>query len=139
MGRAAEAVVEITSIAYSPDGNLLAGGSSDNTVQIWNTQTGQLAQTFIGHTDHVFSVVFSPDGETVASSSGIKDRTIRLWSPHIGKPLRTITSDTSRIYALAFSPDGKTLASTHSNATVGLWDPHTGELLTTLAGHTFFG
>ena len=127
---------EVTSIAHSSDGNLLAGGSSDNAVYIWDTQTGQLVHTLIGHTDHVFSITFSPDGKTIASSSGLNDRTIRLWDPHTGKLLRTITSDTIRIYALAFSPDGKTLASTHSNATVGLWDPHRGELLTTFSGHT---
>jgi WD40 repeat protein len=62
---------------FSPDGSLLALGSHDNTVRVWNVQTGQCENTLKGHSDLVNSVVLSPDGSRVASGSS--DRTVRVW------------------------------------------------------------
>ena len=87
----------------------------------------------IGHTNSVDSVVFSPDGQTLASGSG--DKTIRLWNPKTGRLLRTLTGHTSGIWSVSFSPDGQTLAS-GGRDTVRLWDVNTGEHLRTLTGHT---
>ena len=66
------------SIAFSPDGNIIASGSPDDDIIIlWDAKTGAQMRTLIGHTDDVSSVAFSPDGETLASGS--YDKTIRLW------------------------------------------------------------
>ena len=66
------------SVAFSPDGTRIVSGSADNTVRLWNADTGQpIGQPITGHTDTVYSVAFSPDGNTVVSGS--LDKTMRLW------------------------------------------------------------
>ncbi len=99
----------INSIAFSPDGHLLASGSDDKNIKLWDPQTGKPLQTLTGHTDTIRSVAFSPDGHLLAS--GCYDNTIRLWDPQTGKPLQTLTDHTSPINSVAFSPDGHLLAS----------------------------
>ena len=62
-------LLNVQSVAFSPDSKTLASGSDDNTIILWNLATGeQLMDPLIGHTDYVFSVAFSPDG-TLASGS----------------------------------------------------------------------
>ena len=92
--------------------------------------TSPLKAIFVGHTDHVWSVAFSPDGGTLASGSW--DNTIRLWNPHTGKIKMTLIGDTGHIGSVAFSPDGQTLASGSRDRTIRLWNPHTGKLKRTL-------
>src|SRR3954452_508528 len=68
----------VYSIAFSPDGKLLATASFDNTVKLWDFAAGKEVRTLTGHTGAVYCVVFSPDGQTLASSS--LDQSIRLWN-----------------------------------------------------------
>ena len=94
---------------------------------------GQSAAVFPGHTDIVWSVAFSPDGQTLASSGW--DDKIRLWNTETKQHEITLIEQVD-IMAVAFSPDGQTLASGNWNAVVRLWDPSTGEIKRTLVGHT---
>ena len=72
-------ITSVTSVAYSPDGQTLASGSTDNTVKVWNVSNGNgtLLITLKGHSGSVTSVAYSPDGQTLASGS--QDKTVRLW------------------------------------------------------------
>jgi WD40 repeat protein len=67
----------ITSLAYSPDGKLLASGSIDSTIKLWDAKSGQLTRTLAGHKSGVWSIDFAPDGGTLVSGS--YDNTVRLW------------------------------------------------------------
>eukprot|EP00873_Tetraselmis_striata_P028763 jgi/Tetstr1/449027/TSEL_003795.t1 len=129
----------VTSVAFSPDGTLLASVSYDYTVRLWNALTGEeaLPQPLRGHTEPVTSVAFSPDGTRLASAS--HDETVRVWNALTGEealpqPLR----GHSYVLSLAFSPDGTRLASASRDKTVRVWNAVTGEeaLPQPLRGHT---
>ncbi|OQD94832.1 hypothetical protein PENSOL_c023G07534 [Penicillium solitum] len=124
----------VESVAFSPDGRLLASSSRDHTVRLWDTATGALQQTLEGHTDSVWSVAFSPDGRLLASGSD--DKTVRLWDTATGALEQTLEGHTESVQSVAFSPDGRLLASGSHDKTVRLWDTATGALQQTLEGHT---
>ncbi|MCV6636980.1 caspase family protein [Candidatus Albibeggiatoa sp. nov. NOAA] len=128
---------QIYSMAFSPNNQVLASGSWDNTVRLWDVATGQtLGQPLTGHSSSVISVAFSPDGKTLASGS--VDNTVRLWDVETRKPLgQPLTAHTHTIYKTIFSPDGKTLASASRDKTIRLWDVATRKPLgQPLTGHS---
>jgi WD40 repeat protein len=125
-GRPASDETSFSTLAYSPDGRLLASGDTANTVQLWDTGTGELLQSLSGHTGRlgrasamVWKVRFSPDGSLLASAGG--DTTVRLWEVATGKLLETLNGHTLAVTSLAFSPDGQRLASGSLDATVIVW------------------
>jgi WD40 repeat protein len=124
----------VLTVAFSPDGNLLAGGTADGEVRLWAVSTGTLLQTFTGHTDRIWSVIFHPGGSLFASSS--EDETIRFWDVDTGSCVKTLYGHTSWIRSIAFSPDGTLLASASADKTIRLWDTSTGDIHSILQGHT---
>ncbi|HAX90358.1 MAG TPA: type IV secretion protein Rhs [Cyanobacteria bacterium UBA11370] len=118
-------------VAISPDRNLIASASEDNTIKLWK-RNGTLLKTLTGHKNGVYAVTFSPDGELIASAS--EDNTIKLWK-NDGTFLKTFTGHTDGVYAVTFSPDGKFIASASEDNTIKLWK-RDGTFLKTLTGHT---
>lgn len=117
------------SIAFSPDGKILASGSDDNTFRWWNVESGQEMKP-LTDTKGVQSVAFSPDGKTLAS--GRDDNTITLWEVETGREITSLTGHASTVDSIAFSPDGRFLASGSYDATIKLWDARDYKLLATL-------
>jgi TonB family protein len=124
----------VISVAYSPDGQTLASGSSDKTIELWNVKTGNLLQTLFGHSNWVNSVAYSPDGQTLASGS--RDKTIKLWNVKTGNRLQTLPGHSDSVRSVVYSLDGQTLASGSDDKTIKIWDVKTGNLLQTLPGHS---
>ncbi|WP_354666125.1 AAA-like domain-containing protein [Nostoc sp. GT001] len=90
----------VNSVVFSPDGKTLASASDDNTIKLWNRDTGKEISTLRGHSDGVNSVVFSPDGKTLASASD--DKTIKLWNRDTGKEISTLRGHSSSLISVVF-------------------------------------
>lgn len=115
---------------FSPDGKMVVTASKDKTAIISNASSGQLLNR-LEHEDEVTHAAFSPNGNTVVTTS---DRTARLWNVHTGELLKTLEHE-GGVYYAAFSPDGKTIATKSGDNIARIWNAHTGKLLHKLEGH----
>ncbi|KAK3820412.1 MAG: WD40-repeat-containing domain protein [Benniella sp.] len=167
---------------YSPNGDRVASCGDDSSVRLWDIergfayspqgdlivmpeQTGICRQTLTGHSNIVTSVVFSPEGDHVASSS-LRDMTVRLWvmvvvskvkcSPkgdriatssnstarlwdvETGTCLRTLRDHTSAVLSVVYSPQGDQIATCSSDCPIRLWSATTEECTYILIGHSIF-
>jgi WD40 repeat protein len=129
---------DIWSLAFTPDGRILASAGEGQNVTLWEVATGrQLTSNLLGHTGGIVSLAFSPDGRALASGS--RDGTVIVWD--VADPARAslrwkLEGNVVAVWTVAYAPDGKTIASGHEDGTVKLWDPATGRERCTLVGHT---
>ncbi|MGA7740629.1 MAG: hypothetical protein WBP56_12235 [Polyangia bacterium] len=89
----------VNSVAWSPDGSLLASASLDHTVRLWDAATGKEMRRFNGHSELVHSVAWSPDGNLLASAS--LDHTVRLWDAATGKEMRRLQGHSLSLRVMA--------------------------------------
>ncbi|SNB47830.1 metallophosphoesterase [Geobacter sp. DSM 9736] len=106
-------------IAWSPNGRILATPSSDRTIRLWNTDTGEVLHTLERHGKTVTCVAFDPEGQLLASGS--QDYTVKLWEVSSGRLLRTLRRHKESIFDVVFGPKGQ-LASCSMDGSIILWD-----------------
>ena len=117
---APDAKMLVDSIAFSPDGRLLATGDRYNSANLWDAKTGAHRKTLFGHTDQVRKVAFSPDGSRMATASA--DGTASIWDPTTGRMLFSLIAHKNLLRDLAFSPDGNRLATASEDKTAKIWN-----------------
>lgn len=129
----------VNCVRYSPDGKTIASGAgaygdSDNTVRLWDADSGKQLTSLKGSTDRVVGIAYSPDGKLLASVGS----SICLWDISSGNPQWTFEMQGMRPVrgnCVCFSPDGKTMACGCSDAIVRMWDPGSQALIREMQGH----
>jgi len=129
----AQQLARILSVAFSPNGTILATGDASGEIRLWQVADGKLLLVCQGHAGWVQSVAFSPDGRWLCSGSN--DQTLKLWDVFSGEAVKTLVGHHQRVRAVAFSPDGRRLCSGSSDGTVRLWEVESGACLQVLSGH----
>jgi WD40 repeat protein len=132
----------VTSVAISADGSLVATGSFDGRVRIYDARTGALRRVIGADPSRgVRAVAFAPDGTTIVSGGLEMDRTLKVWNVGTGELIRTLAGHDAagavyaEVQAVAFAPGGKLVASAGRDGLVLVWEFDTGKLRHRLAAH----
>ncbi len=130
----AENLTDVRSVAFSPNGNLLALNDNNGKIYLRRVADYQLLLTLQEPHSSISVVTFSPDGNILASSRD--DSAVRLWDTQTGNSVRVLLGHTAPIWSLAWSPDGCQIATSSSDKTIRLWDVGTGNCVRIFPGHT---
>ncbi|MFB2836609.1 CHAT domain-containing protein [Floridanema evergladense] len=138
--------------AISPNGQLVAASSgpisgglqigwmtvptvSDNTIRIWNIESGKLIHSISGYGKDFPSLAFGSSADNLILAGGSGDNTIKLWDVNTRRELRTLAGHSQWVDVVAFAPNGTILASGSNDGTIKIWDVQTGYELVTLPEH----
>ena len=125
----------VGAVAFSPDGLMLASGSKDKTIQIWDLATGKSIRTFEGDSSTIWSVAFDSNGTRIATGTGFWR--VMLWDMKTGQSIRSLDHAAS-VWSVAISHDGQLIASGSGDKTTKIWDAVNGRLIHNLPDHTDF-
>ncbi len=128
-----ESLGAVWSVAFSPDGTLLAASDSAGNIHLWRVADHQKVMTLKGHTNWVCAIAFSPNGKILASGS--LGNVVKLWDVASGQCSKTLKGHDEWVIAVAFSPDGRLLATSGADRRIKLWNPVTGACVQTIEAH----
>ncbi|MBD2609072.1 hypothetical protein H6G81_32290 [Scytonema hofmannii FACHB-248] len=124
----------VLAVAVTPDSKYVISGLRDNTLKVWDLQTGEILRTLTGHSHSVNAVAVTPDRKYVISGS--RDNTLKVWDLQTGEIMLTLTGHSRWVNTVAVTPDRKYVISGSRDNTLKVWDLQTGEILRTLTGHS---
>ena len=127
---------QIFSLAYRPDGKMLALGGFQQ-VRLTDPDTGETVASFTGHKEVVRGVAFSRDGRLLAAGGGLPARQgeVKIWDVEERRVVQTIAGHSDTIHAVVFSPDAQVVATSSYDQLIKLWDVGTGKEIRTLKDH----
>ncbi|KAJ0129240.1 Uncharacterized protein HZ326_27665 [Fusarium oxysporum f. sp. albedinis] len=125
---------DVNSVVFSHESKKVASASFNETIRIWDAETGKCEQLLEGHSREVNSVVFSHDSKKVASGS--LDKTIRIWNAETGECEQVLEGHSDWVRSVVFSHDSRKVASGSWDKTIRIWDAETGKCEQLLEGHS---
>ncbi|TMD58565.1 MAG: hypothetical protein E6I91_21475, partial [Chloroflexi bacterium] len=129
-------VANVTSVAWSPNGKLIASASEDGKVYIWDATT-DTTQQFFPHKAWVGSLAWSPDSTSIATGDYNDDDSVRIWDISEGRNTQAFSGTSgNQVYTVAWSLDGNHIAGGYNLNEVKIWHFLTGKQVLTYTGHS---
>jgi hypothetical protein len=124
---------DVLTVVASANGRLAISGSRDETLRVWDLESGQSRRNLTGHSAFVTSLSITPDGRRAVSANW--DKTLRVWDPENGYCLSTLVGHSEGVSSVSVTPDGRRAVSGSHDNTLRVWDLVSGKCLLILVGH----